>query len=80
MFGILGDRVAGASVLDLFAGTGAMALEALSRGAAGAVLVESSPEAFAALAGNVSALGAAEAVCLPFDYRKALREIGRAHV
>lgn len=73
VFGILGDRVRGASVLDLFAGTGAMALEALSRGAAGAVLVESSPEAFAALAGNVAALGAAEAVCLPVDYRKALR-------
>lgn len=73
VFGILGDRVAGASVLDLFAGTGAMALEALSRGAAGAVLVESSPEAFAALSGNVSALGATEAVCLPVDYRKALR-------
>ena len=73
VFGILGDRVDGASVLDLFAGTGAMALEALSRGAAEAVLVESSPGAFATLAGNVAALGAREAVCLPADYRKAVR-------
>jgi len=73
VFGILGARVEGASVLDLFAGTGAMALEALSRGAAGAVLVESSTEAFAALKGNVEALGAGEAICLSLDYRKAIR-------
>jgi len=50
-----------------------MALEALSRGAAEAVLVESSPVAFASLRGNVEALGAEEAVCLPLDYRKAIR-------
>ena len=73
VFGILGDRVDGASVLDLFAGTGAMALEALSRGAAGAVLVESSPGAFEALKANVAALGATGAVCFPLDYRKAVR-------
>ena len=73
VFGILGDRVDGAAVLDLFAGTGAMALEALSRGASGAVLVESSPGAFEALKENVSALGATGAVCLPLDYRKAVR-------
>jgi 16S rRNA (guanine(966)-N(2))-methyltransferase RsmD len=75
VFGILGGRVGGASVLDLFAGTGAMALEALSRGASDAVLVESSREAFASLSGNVKALGAAEAVCLPLDYRKAIRRL-----
>ncbi len=41
IFDILGDRVRGASVLDLFAGTGAMGIEALSRGAIRAVFVES---------------------------------------
>lgn len=39
-FGVLGDRVRGASVLDLFAGTGAVGLEALSRGASAVVFVE----------------------------------------
>jgi 16S rRNA (guanine(966)-N(2))-methyltransferase RsmD len=73
IFGILGRRVESASVLDLFAGTGAMAIEALSRGAAAAVLVESSAKAFEALKGNVGALAGEEAVCLPLDYRKAIR-------
>lgn len=40
IFAVLGDRVAGATFLDLFAGTGAVGLEALSRGAASVVFVE----------------------------------------
>ena len=40
LFNILGDRVPGGSVLDLFAGTGAVGVEALSRGAEKVVLVE----------------------------------------
>ncbi|HEX4439186.1 MAG TPA: RsmD family RNA methyltransferase [Thermoanaerobaculia bacterium] len=43
LFDVLGERIAGARVLDLFAGSGAVGLEAVSRGAASAVLVE--PEA-----------------------------------
>ena len=42
LFSILGD-VSGATVLDLFCGTGALAIEALSRGAASAVLVDTRP-------------------------------------
>lgn len=42
LFSILGERVHGASVLDLFAGSGAVALEALSRGASRAVIVDAS--------------------------------------
>ena len=44
LFNVLAWEVAGAAFLDLFAGTGAVAAEALSRGAAGAVLVEKLPE------------------------------------
>jgi 16S rRNA (guanine966-N2)-methyltransferase len=75
VFAILGDDVEGSVVLDLFAGTGAMAIESLSRGAAGAVLVESSPAAFDALKANVAALEAEGAVCLPLDYREAVRRL-----
>jgi 16S rRNA (guanine966-N2)-methyltransferase len=53
-----GDPVNGARVLDLFAGTGAMGLEALSRGAAFVLFVDDGAEARALLRGNVDALGA----------------------
>ena len=53
------DPVPGARVLDLFAGTGAMALEAISRGAAFAVLVDDGAEARGLIRANVEALGAA---------------------
>ncbi len=45
-------------VLDLFAGSGALGLEALSRGAARAVFVEASPRSLAALRKNIERLGA----------------------
>lgn len=51
------DVLAGARVLDLFAGSGALGLEALSRGAASALFVESSRRVARTLAGNVAALG-----------------------
>ncbi len=49
-------EVAGARVLDLYAGSGALGLEALSRGAASATLVDSDERALAALRANVRAL------------------------
>lgn len=75
VFAILGEDVKGSFVLDLFAGTGAMAIESLSRGAAGAVLVESSPNALTALRTNLATLGAEGALCLPLDYREAVRRL-----
>ena len=61
LFGILaaGGAIEGARVLDLYAGTGALGLEALSRGAADATLVEASRAALGALRANVDALGLA---------------------
>ena len=51
----------GASVLDLFAGSGALGLEALSRGAASAVFVEIAPASLRALSENIETLGASDA-------------------
>ena len=53
----LDDAVDGASVLDLFAGTGALGLEALSRGASSVTFVENHREAATALNANIAALG-----------------------
>ena len=58
LFSILGARVAGARVLDLFAGSGALGLEALSRGAAGVTFVDSAQPAIRSLRANLAALGA----------------------
>src|SRR5438445_6041525 len=55
IFAMLAD-VEGARVLDLFAGTGALGIEALSRGAAHAVFVERDARALAALRENLAAL------------------------
>lgn len=57
VFSSLGVQTTGASVLDLYAGTGAMAIEALSRGAARAVLVESDRTAADACRSNLESLG-----------------------
>lgn len=56
LFSVLGD-VADADVLDLFAGSGALAIEALSRGARRATLVERDARAAAVIRGNLEALG-----------------------
>jgi 16S rRNA (guanine966-N2)-methyltransferase len=53
-----------ARVLDLFAGSGALGLEALSRGAAAVDFVESSPRSIAAIRANVDALGAGGAAAI----------------
>lgn len=59
----------GARVLDLYAGSGALGLEAISRGAASATLVESDPDAVAVLRANVEHLGfrSAYVVAQPVD-------------
>ena len=57
LFSMLGD-VSGARVLDLYAGSGALGIEALSRGARSAVFVERDAPAVAAIRRNLKAVGA----------------------
>ncbi|HEX2500928.1 MAG TPA: 16S rRNA (guanine(966)-N(2))-methyltransferase RsmD [Methylomirabilota bacterium] len=78
LFDVLGPAVAGARVLDLYAGTGAVGIEALSRGAARVVLVERDPAALRALRANLAALGASRAAArvMAGDVLRVLAELG----
>ena len=80
LFDVLGPTVAGARVLDLFAGTGAVGIEALSRGAARVVLVERDQSALRALRANLAALGAPRAAArvMAGDVLRLLPELGGA--
>jgi len=72
LFAALGD-IGGARVLDLFAGTGALGIEALSRGASHAVFVERARASLAVLRGNLADLElGAESQVLSLDARRAL--------
>ena len=62
VFNVLGQFFEGGDVLDLYAGTGALALEALSRGCARAVCVEADRAAAEAIAANAGACGFADRV------------------
>jgi len=76
VFDILTPRVQGARVLDLFCGSGALALEALSRGAASAVLADRDPRAIRAARTNIASLGydaVTQTLCA--DWRRALRTL-----
>jgi 16S rRNA (guanine966-N2)-methyltransferase len=78
-FALVGP-VEGASVLDVFAGSGAMGLEALSRGAAQCVFVENDREACRVIERNLETLRLTGAVVLRADAVRALREeLARGH-
>ena len=70
------DPIAGARVLDLFAGTGALGIEAVSRGAAFALFVDNGAEARALLRNNVEALGLGGVTKV---YRRDATDLGPAH-
>ena len=71
-----GDPIAGARVLDLFAGTGALGIEAISRGARFALFVEDSAEGRAIIRENVDVLGLAGVTRL---FRRDATRLGDAH-
>ena len=70
------NPIQGARVLDLFAGTGALGLEAVSRGAAFALFVDEEAEARALMRQNVDALGVAAATRI---FRRDATKLGAAH-
>src|SRR3954449_8227715 len=71
-----GDPIEGARVLDLFAGTGALGIEAVSRGAAFALFVDNATEARALLRNNVEALGLGGVTKV---FRRDAGDLGPAH-
>jgi 16S rRNA (guanine966-N2)-methyltransferase len=71
-----GDPVAGARVLDLFAGTGALGIEAISRGAAYALFVDEGVEARSLLRGNTESLGLGGVTRI---FRRDATRLGPAH-
>src|SRR6478752_3656000 len=71
-----GDPVTGARVLDLFAGTGALGIEAISRGAAYALFIDEGVEARALLRNNIEALGLAGVTRI---FRRDATKLGPAH-
>jgi 16S rRNA (guanine966-N2)-methyltransferase len=70
------DPITGARVLDLFAGTGALGLEALSRGAAFALFIDDAAEARALLRENIAALGLGGVTRI---FRRDACKLGMAH-
>jgi 16S rRNA (guanine966-N2)-methyltransferase len=78
LFNWLQMQVPGARCLDLFAGSGALGLEALSRGAREVVMVEKHPAAARALRDNIALLGAQNAVLVNDDAFRYLRSLSTA--
>jgi 16S rRNA (guanine966-N2)-methyltransferase len=77
LFSSLGERVRGARVLDLFGGTGALAIEALSRGAASAMIVELDRRTAEFIEANVARTGFADrAKLVRGDALKAISRLG----
>jgi 16S rRNA (guanine966-N2)-methyltransferase len=66
--------LSGAAVLDLYAGSGAVGLEALSRGAADVILVESDPRAAAVIRANIASIGIAGAHLLTGKVERVLAQ------
>lgn len=76
-FDILGDEVSGACVLDLFAGSGALGLEAISRGASSCVFVDNNKSSIKAIKENLEALGLLDSEEIDVIFANVLRGISK---
>lgn len=80
LFNVLGGRVSGARFLDIFAGTGAIGIEALSRGAAEAVFIENHKPAVTLIRRNLESLRiTTEAQVLTLDALRGLERLAQKH-
>lgn len=78
LFSIIGRKTEGAAVLDLYAGTGALGLEALSRKARQAVFVDSNPQAVQLIKKNIDICGFSDrSLVLKWDLSKGLYFFGK---
>ncbi len=74
IFNIIGPRIRGTSILDLYAGTGALGIEALSRGAKRAVFIDNDPRALALTQRNIAKVNAGDrATVMAWDIARDLR-------
>jgi 16S rRNA (guanine(966)-N(2))-methyltransferase RsmD len=80
LFNVLADRIAGARFLDIFAGTGAVGIEAISRGAAEVVFIENHQPAATLIQKNLDSLEIHfGARIFPLDALRALQRLTAAH-
>ena len=78
VFDMLAPEIEGARFLDLFAGSGAMGIEALSRGATHATFVENGKEAFSCIRDNLKTFKLeGQSTLLSYDVKKALEMLGK---
>ncbi len=81
MFNILGAKIQGAAFLDLFAGTGSIAIEAISRGAASAILADKSYLSIKLIRQNIKILDAHEKVrVLHLSYGRAIDLLAKERI
>jgi 16S rRNA (guanine966-N2)-methyltransferase len=76
LFNILADQIQGANVLELFAGTGALSIEALSRGAAKSLMIDKSARSVAVIQRNIQVCALEDrATVIKMDVRQNLRRV-----
>ena len=72
LFAMIQNYLDNATILDLFSGSGNLAIESLSEGAKSAVLVDSNYKAIKVIEGNIKTIGITDAKVLNMDYKKAI--------